>query len=58
MWKYMQGVVGFLITSLLQIYQGIFQWKMCKSVNIRQNYGHQLVASLFWPTLYYVAGVG
>jgi len=26
-WQHMQGVVGFLITSLLQIYQGILQWK-------------------------------
>ena len=25
MWKQMQGVVGFLMTGLLQIYQGIFQ---------------------------------
>jgi len=27
----MQGVVGFLITTLLQIYQGIFQWKNCQN---------------------------
>jgi len=24
------GVMGFLITTLLQIYQGIFQWKKLK----------------------------
>jgi len=51
----MQEVVGFLITSLLQIYQEIFQWN---------NLAYQLrfdgivarslqVASLFWPTLYF-----
>jgi len=26
-WPHTQGAVWFLITSLLQIYQGIFQWK-------------------------------
>jgi len=26
-WQHMQELVGFLITTLLQIYQGIFQWK-------------------------------
>jgi len=26
-WQHLQGVLGFLITSLLQIYEGIFQWK-------------------------------
>ena len=25
--------------------------KVCKSVEIWQNYGHEFVASLFWPTL-------
>jgi len=24
-WQYMQGVVGLLVTTLLKIYQGIFQ---------------------------------
>jgi len=29
-----------------------FQWKkLFKSVNIWQNYGHESVAPLFWPTL-------
>jgi len=26
--------------------------KMCKSVKIRQNYGHESVAQFFWPTEY------
>jgi len=47
----MQGVVGFLITSLLQIYQGIFHAKkLWKSVKIWQNYGREFVVSLFWPS--------
>jgi len=52
-WQQMGGEVGLLITSLLQINRGIFQWKQfLKSVKIWQNYGHEFVASLFWPTLY------
>jgi len=44
----MQDVVGFLVITLLQIYQGIFQWKIFfKSVKIWQHYGHEFVASLF-----------
>ena len=47
----MQGVVGCLVTISLQIYQGIFQWKNWKSVNIWQHYGHESVAAhLFAPT--------
>ena len=34
MWQHMQEVAGFLISSLLQIYQGIFQWKKIKAVKI------------------------
>jgi len=30
----MQGAVGSLVTTLLQIYQGIFQWKNSKSIKI------------------------
>ena len=49
-WQHRQGVVGFLLTSLLQIYHGIFQWKnICKSVRIWHSYGHEFVASLFGP---------
>ena len=43
----MQGVVGFVTTSLLQIYRGIFQWK--KIVNRLRFDGHEFVASLFGP---------
>jgi len=51
-WQHVQGVVRLLKTTLLQIYQGIFQWKKnWKSVRIWQNYGHEFVASRFWPTL-------
>ena len=53
MWQHMQGVMGFLITSLLQIYLGIFQWKnLVDRLILWQNCGHQFVASLVWPTLY------
>jgi len=55
-WEHMHGVVRFLVTSFLQIYPGIFQWKFyffLKSVKIWQNYGHEFVASLFWPTVYF-----
>jgi len=52
-WQHVQGVVGFLITPYLQIYQRIFQWINVKigSVKIWQNYGHEFVASFFWPTV-------
>ena len=45
-WQHMQGV---LMTTLLQIYQRIFQWKKWKSVKIWENYGHGFVASFFGP---------
>jgi len=49
-WQHMQDVVGFLITTLLQIYQGIFQRKkLCRSVKNWQNYGREFVALLFGP---------
>ena len=41
-----------LISIYLQMYQGIFQWKKIKSVEIWQNCGHESVAPLFWPLLY------
>ena len=44
----MQGVVTFLITSLLKIYEGILK-KISKSVKIWRNYGHEFVALLFGP---------
>jgi len=52
MWQHMQGVVRFLVSTLLQIYQEIFQWKKRKSVKIWQKYGYEYVISLFWPILY------
>jgi len=63
----MHGLFGFLISSWLQIYQGMFQYFekyfykkkiekfykiLCKLVKIWRNYGHEFVASLFWHTLY------
>ena len=51
-WHHVQRVIWFLITSSLQVYQDIFQWKMCKLVKIWQNYRHEFVALRFWPTLY------
>ena len=44
-WQHMQGVVGVLLTTLLQIYKKIFREKFWKSVKIWQNYGHEFVAS-------------
>jgi len=39
---------GILITTLLKIYQEIFQWKkLWKSVKMWQNNGHEFVAPLF-----------
>ena len=43
----MQGVMGFLIITLLQSSSN----KKCKSVKIWQNCGHEFVASLFRHTL-------
>jgi len=49
----MQGVVEFLMSSIMKIHLGIFQWKIfCKPVKIWQNYSHEFVASLFGRTLY------
>jgi len=30
-WQHMQGVVEFLVTTLLQIYEGVFQWENFKN---------------------------
>jgi len=32
--------------------------KMCKSVKIRKNYGHESVVPFFWPTLYVLLDYG
>ena len=49
-WQHMQGVVGFLVTSLLQILRrNLLVTKFCKSVKIWHSYGHKFVASLFGP---------
>ena len=40
----MQDMLVFLVTPLLQIYQGISQWKKIKkSVKILQIYSHEFV---------------
>jgi len=42
--QHIQSTVGFLIKSLLKIYQEIFEWKKVrKSIKILQNYGHSVV---------------
>ena len=43
-----EGMVGFLIQSLLQIYQGIFQWK--NFVN-RLRFD-RIMATRLWPHLF------
>ena len=52
----MQGVVGSLITTSLQIYCRVFrssgEKKIRKSVKILQIYGHEFCLKFFWPTLY------
>ena len=46
----MQRMVGFFVSTLLQIYKGILTVKyLWRSVNIWQNYGHAFVVSLFGP---------
>jgi len=45
-WQHMQGVVWFLIASLLQICQGIVSEKICQLAKIWQNYGHEFVCDL------------
>ena len=47
-WQHMQGMVGFLVTRLLQIYQGILQWK--HFVN-RLTFDRTMAMSL-WPHLF------
>ena len=43
------------MSILLQIYQGIFQWKkFCKSVKIWQNYDHESLAPFFGPPCIYI----
>jgi len=46
-WQDVQGLVGFLITTLLQIYNGIFLWKYFKNgLDLTESY-REFVASLF-----------
>ena len=49
--QHVQSAVGFLISLQLQIYLGIFSENIFQSLKILQNYGHESVALLFWPTL-------
>jgi len=44
-WQHMQGVVGFSMTTLLQIYYRICRWIIFKLAKVWQNYGHEFVAS-------------
>jgi len=46
-WEHMHGVVRFLVTSFLQIYPGIFQWKFYFSWN-RLRFDRIMAMSL-WP---------
>jgi len=45
-WQHMEGVVGFLITSLLQIHPGIFQ---CKVYGLRFD---RTMAMSLWPHIF------
>ena len=47
--KHIQGVMGFLITALLQIYQGIFQWKKWTWVKIYRIMVMSLWSLCFGP---------
>ena len=44
-WQHMQGVVEFLITSLLQIYQGILQWQTF----VNRLRFERIMAKSLWP---------
>jgi len=47
--QHLEGVVGFLITTLLKFTKESSRKKFCKSVKIGQNYGLEFVASIFGP---------
>ena len=51
-WQHMQGLVGFSTALYFKFTRESSSDFFCKSVKIWQNYGHEFVASLFWPTLY------
>jgi len=48
----MQGAVGVLYPYNYKVTRESSSEKNCKSVQIWQNYGHESVVPLFWPTLY------
>ena len=47
-WQHVQGVVRLLKTTLLQIYQGIFQWKKIEN---RSGFDRIMATSL-WPHVF------
>ena len=52
-WQHMQSVMGFRVTTLLQIYQEIFRWKkLWASVKIMTELWPWVCDLTFWPTLY------
>jgi len=51
-WRHMRGVAGFLIITLLQIYQRIFQWKKLKISSDFRELWRWVCVLTFWPTLY------
>ena len=48
----MLGVVGILVTILLQIYQGISQWKHFKHVENRLRFDRDITMSMVFPFLW------
>jgi len=44
----MQGAVGFFVHLTANLLQNLPVKTIFKSVKIRQNYGHESVARLFW----------
>jgi len=51
--QHMQGVVGSLLTTLLQIYRGIFQWENFENrLRFDKTMAMRVWPHFFWPTLY------
>jgi len=53
-WQHTQGVVGSLITTLLQIYCRIVQLKNFENRLRFDIYGHEFGVQFSWPTMYIV----
>jgi len=53
-WQHMKGMVGLAITNLLQIYQGILQWKKIEN---RLRFDRVMAMSLIVASLFGPPGI-